>query len=537
MTELVCEICKGKYKNGRALSRHLIMKHKFTKDDIKKYYDKYLRKDKEGICIYCGKETTFLGITNGYSNKYCSSKCVSRATREQAKETIINKYGSDTYFKTEDFKNKFKKTMMKKYGVDNPMKSPDILKKAENTNLKKYGYKTSLLNEEIKEKIKNSNLKKYGVDNPMNSKIVVDKFNKKTKLQRYQKIKERLSQSNDKELLVELNDYIDLERPLKFKCLKCGTEFMDKVNNGLFPVCPNCEPKKSRFENEIYQYISKIYNIEKIILNSRKQINNNGQNELDIYLPEYKLAIEADGLYWHSELFLDKNYHLNKTISCEEKGIQLFHIFENEWLDPIKQDIWKSIISSKLNKNKRIYARDTIVKEISIDNSISFLNENHLQGGLGAKYHIGLFYKDELVSVATFGRPRFNFHYDYELLRFANKKYTNVIGGFSKLLKYFERKYNPANLITYADRRLSNGNLYEKIGFKFLRNTDPNYFYTKDFNTIQTRHTFQKHKLKNLLENYDPNLSEHENMLNNNYVRIYDCGNKVYELQFNILKD
>jgi hypothetical protein len=213
-------------------------------------------------------------------------------------------------------------------------------------------------------------------------------------------------------------------------------------------------------------------------------------------------------------------------------GIHLIHIFENEWNDLIKQDIWKSIISNKLNKNQRIYARNTDVMEISSDKSISFLEENHLQGGVGAKYHIGLFYNNELVSVATFGKSRFNKNYDYELIRFANKKYTSVIGGFSKLLKYFERNYNPKNLITYADRRLSIGNLYEKSGFEFLRDTNPNYFYTRDFKIIQSRHQFQKHKLNNLLENFDPDLSEHENMLNNNYYRIYDCGNKVYELKF-----
>jgi hypothetical protein len=223
---------------------------------------------------------------------------------------------------------------------------------------------------------------------------------------------------------------------------------------------------------------------------------------------------------------------LNKTISCELNGIQLLHIFENEWNDSIKQDIWKSIISTKLNKNKRIYARNTTVKEISSKDSISFLNNNHLQGGTGAKYHIGLFHNEELISVATFGKSRFNKNYEFELIRFANKKYTSVIGGFSKLLKYFERNYNPDNLITYADRRISNGNLYEKSGFKFLRNVEPNYFYTNDFKTLHSRNKFQKHKLKNLLEDFNLELTEHENMLNNNYYRIYDCGNKVYELHF-----
>ena len=133
----------------------------------------------------------------------------------------------------------------------------------------------------------------------------------------------------------------------------------------------------------------------------------------------------------------------------------------------------------------------------------------------------------------TFAKPRFNKKYDYELIRFCNKSGFSVIGGASKLFNYFIKNYNtksPKSIITYANRRFSNGKIYETLGFKFLRKTEPNYFYfKKNTLTLLSRNQFQKHKLKDKLSLFDYNLSESENMFNNDYRRIYDCGNLVYE--------
>lgn len=461
-----------------------------------------------------------------------------QSVKNKIKETVRNKYNVDHIIQSEDIKNKIKETNLKKYGVEYSIQSKIIREKIKQINLKKYGTKTPFESSEIQQKVRNTNLKKYGVETPFENKELQMEVQSKLKIRSYNMIKDRLSNYKDYQMITSLNEYLNNGanaqiNPMKFKHLKCGNEFEYIVYNGSYPICPFCYYHgKSSNETEVVDYILSLgINEDKLILNNRSGIA--GKNkELDIYLPDYKLAIEYNGLYWHSEMYLNKTYHLDKTNACEKNSIQLLHIFENEWLDPIKQDIWKSIISSKLNKNEKIYARNTGAKEISPEDSISFLNVNHLQGYVYSKINLGLFYKDELVSVATFGKPRFDDNYEWELIRFANKKYTNVIGGFSKLLKYFERIYNPKNLITYADRRLSNGNLYEKTEFKFLRNTDPNYYYTKNFLTLENRYKYQKHKLENLLEKYDPNLSEHENMLNNNYVRIYDCGNKVYLKDF-----
>ncbi len=142
---------------------------------------------------------------------------------------------------------------------------------------------------------------------------------------------------------------------------------------------------------------------------------------------------------------------------------------------------------------------------------------------------LGLFHQDELVAVMTFGKPRFNKNYEYELIRYATSKH--VIGGASKLLKYFERKFNPKSIITYADRRFSQGNMYYKLGFNYLNLAPANYWWINSTN-LYNRYQTQKHKLKTLLKKFDENLSESENMFLNHFNKIYDCGNLVFIKDF-----
>ena len=166
---------------------------------------------------------------------------------------------------------------------------------------------------------------------------------------------------------------------------------------------------------------------------------------------------------------------LEKTELCEAKGIQLIHIFEDEWL--FKQDIVKSRISGLLGHNEKIYARLCECKEITNKEAEEFLNKNHLQGSCVSKYRYGLYYKDRLLSVMTFGKSRFKKN-EFELLRFANSLNVNVIGGASKLFKHFLNDHKDINtVITFADRRWSQGHVYEKMGFERIDTIKPNMFY------------------------------------------------------------
>lgn len=256
---------------------------------------------------------------------------------------------------------------------------------------------------------------------------------------------------------------------------------------------------------------------------------------LDILIPEFNLAIEYNGLYSHIyrpeettyAKIKDSTYHLNKTTLCESNGIQLLHIFSSLWKE--KPNIWKSMIANKLNKTpNKIYARNCIVKECSVNEKNNFLDENHLQGKDRSNIKLGLYFENELVGVMTFIKARYSKTYYWELSRFAIKTYTNVIGGFSKLLAYFRSKYTE-NIISYADRTYSQGKLYENNNFKKLHVTPPGYYYVlKGHEVLINRRSLQKKQLLKKLNR--PELTEFELATELNYNKIFDCGMLVYGL-------
>jgi hypothetical protein len=232
-------------------------------------------------------------------------------------------------------------------------------------------------------------------------------------------------------------------------------------------------------------------------------------------------------------LFKDKNYHLNKTIECEKQNIQLIHIFEDEW--SLKKDIVKSRLKNILGLTEnKIYARKCIIKEVSVKETRDFIDDNHLQGKINSNINIGLFHDNELISLMCFGGRRKilnnnSSESNYELLRFVNKLGYNVIGGASKILKYFIKTYQPKEIISYADRRWSNGNLYEKLNFTEEKKSPPSFYYVNN-KIRESRFKYQKHRLKQLNLMVDESLSATDNMLLNGFHRIFDCGTKKYKM-------
>ena len=258
--------------------------------------------------------------------------------------------------------------------------------------------------------------------------------------------------------------------------------------------------------------------------------------ELDIFVEDKNIAFEYDGLYWHNELYKSKNYHNDKTNACLSKGIKLIHIFEDEWLN--KTDIVKSRINNMLGvTQQKIYARKCEVKEVDSETSNKFLDENHLQGKVNSKFNYGLYYGGSLVGLMTFGQLRKSLGQSsvdgsFEMLRYCSKINTNVIGGASKLLKHFIREENPKTMISYADRRWSDGKLYKTIGFELDGISKPNYFYVVR-NKRYHRFSFRKDVL---IKKYGcpEGMSEHEFCKSKQWFRIYDCGNMKFSLKIDM---
>lgn len=458
---------------------------------------------------------------------------------EKAKQTCLERYGVERPLQNDEIHQKVIKTNNERYGCDYPLQNTTILNNTIKTVNERYGFNCVLQNEKIKEQIKQTKLERY--DDPY---FVNPDKTKQTKLERYNNPNYTNSEKRSQTLLerygVTSYNYAHFknfellnEEYVRNNFIKNDEflvkEFMDFYNispagSKLYKIKFNItEPNKilhgkSNAEVELANWIK---DYTEIITRS----NIIKPYEIDILIPCIKLAIEYNGSFWHStEMKDDMNYHLKKTDLCLTQGYQLFHIFD---FDDI--EIWKSMILNKLNLSEKIYARKCIIKTVSTEIARNFIDSNHIQGFSASSIYLGLYYNDNLVQIMTFGKPRFSENYDFELIRLCTLKGVHIVGGTSKLFKHFVKMHPGKSIISYCNRRFSEGNIYKKLGFEKIKTTKPNYYYVdkKDFNVL-SRYQCQKHKLSNLLENFDPNLSESDNMYNNGYLKIYDCGNYVF---------
>ncbi|MFW6225628.1 MAG: DUF7487 domain-containing protein [bacterium] len=436
------------------------------------------------------------------------------------KKRMLRDFGVENNFQRENIKRKIKKTNIEKYGVSSYTQTEEYIEKTKKSKIKNYDDP----NYNNREKAKKTLLKKIGVEHQFHSEDILLKSIKSKLLNGENNSKIKLREKDLK--LIDI--YIGQRKNdknifYKIECLKCNTIFEGHVHSHI-PKCPVCFPKSSSVaEKEIKDFISSL-NI-KYIENDRTILNG---KEIDIYLSDYNLGIEYNGLYYHSEQNgKTKYYHLEKTKEAKEKGIDLIHIFEDEWRD--KKEIVKSIIKSKIGIfDKKIFARKCFIKEINLEEERRFLKENHIQGYIPSSIKYGLYYENELISIMTFGKSRYNKKVNFEMLRFCNKLNYSVIGGASKLFKYFVNN-NKGNIISYSDKRYFDGKIYSILGFNKQKDSYPNYYYLdSNYSYRFSRIEFQKHKLKNKLNEFDENLTEYENMLNNGYDRIWDCGNSVF---------
>lgn len=479
-------------------------------------------------CVICGKTLTYTKHINNIS--CCCKKCADTYRHEQVKKSMLKKYGVECSLSNKEVREKCQSTMIKKYG-GHSSSAPEVKEKMKHTVVEKYGVSCSLNNKEIADKAKKTIKEKYGLDctpNSLGGKINGEKHAAENRHKKFDEFNEILKQNN----LTQVNEYIGKNngtafRRYTFKCNKCGNVFEDYYfPPNHYPVCKVCNPKNwqsCQYENKLHEFLNSL-GVE-FSTNTRSVIP---PYELDVYIQKYRLAIEVNGIYWHSDAKIsNKNYHLDKQNLCKDKGIKLIHIFEDE--ARCKMHIVKSRIKAMMGLTPyKIQARKCIVKQIDSKTANKFIEKYHIQGSIKSNISIGLFYKNRLCAVMAFGKSRFNKKYDWEMLRYCTLSNFNVIGGAGKLLKYFKSNY-AGSIISYADKRWGDGNLYRQLGFSELKDSPPAYWYVKNQNRYN-RVLFQKHKLKNKLENFDPDLTEIENMKNNKFRLIWDCGNKVFVL-------
>lgn len=551
----------------------------------KLYY--YFNDIKLPLLCDCEKHLKFIGFKNGYRPTCGDKKCYVKKRKEtcldkygvenpnqleeiknKSKKTIEEKYGGKHYMYDESVRSKFNKTMVDKYGSDwamsndlikskskktwlnktegelksiqekryltNSLKTEEELKEIEikknRTKIKNYGSLQNF-NKEIQNKIRETSLERYGVEHF----FMLDDVIEKRTITYSDNFKLRIIYIlPNNYLYIKHKNYSKSDIKLDIHHKECDSifnirlGFLNKRLRNNEELCLNCNKVMyigtSLLEKDLQRFILNNYN--GTIDNNTKNVI--GKYELDIYLPDLNVAFEFNGLYWHSELHKDNTYHLNKTEKCLKRNIQLIHIYEDDWL--YKQDIVKSRILNILGKTpNKIFSRKCKIEEVT-DNKLirQFLEDNHIQGFVGGKVRLGLFYNGELVSLMTFGNLRKNLGQkldegSWELLRFCNKKYTNVVGSASKLFKYFINNYKYESIISYADRSWSIGGLYKNLGFDLEHTTKPNYYYVDKLNVIRlNRFNFRKDKL--VKEGFDSSKSEYDIMFERGYYRIYDSG-------------
>lgn len=313
-----------------------------------------------------------------------------------------------------------------------------------------------------------------------------------------------------------------------WKCVE-GHEWEAKIHghNGKKSGCPTCVTgyKVSKPEKDIVKMVKELAPNIAIKINTKSAIK---PYELDVFIPEKNIAIEYNGLYWHSEhMGKDKNYHYNKWLSCKEKGIQLIQIWEDDWNR--NPELVKNMIAHKLgvSKKENFYARKTKAQVIIKKEADNFLNKNHIQGTVGARLAYGLFEKDKLIAVMLFKNEANSNAKTLNLLRYATSE--KVVGGFTKLLKFAE-KQNPevTSIVTFSDNAISDGGLYVNNGFVEDGAVKPDYMYIVGGVRV---HKFN-YRLKRFKK--DPNLKWLEGYTEtqlarlNNIPRIWDAGKIRY---------
>lgn len=528
-------------------------KEKFV-DTLKDYYfiqnlsrDKVL--DEMHITISCLKHVMKL-----YDLKKDKS-----LVQKNIDKTFLDKYGKTGWVNHE----KAKQTMIEKYGVDNPLKSQEIKEKVKATNNERYGGNAPACSPIVQEKMQNTCLERYGVINPYQSEEIKTKISN-TKLIRYndssyvnkEKITKTWANKDEEELsrIQSKREETNLKR-FKVKNPFQNKELMIKAYQRKFGVDHPWKNKQVR--EKIKQTIQERYGVPYYCLtkecinaqgNIISKVNRRFAELLNKYNIEYEMEyvienrsfdfkvgntlIEINPTYTHNSTMnpIIKNnclpcksydYHLNKTLLANKYNFKCIHVFDN--------DDWNKIIYLLLPKQK-LYARKCVIKEVSLKETNKFLNTYHLQNSCrGQNIRLGLYYNNELVQIMTFGKPRYNKQYKFELLRLCSHKDYIIIGGSKKLWMHFLKLYNANNIISYCDFSKFSGDVYNDLGMKLKYITNPvGNWYNLQNEYISDSLLRQLGYDKLFKTEYGKYSSNEQLMIQNGWFKVYNCGQKVF---------
>lgn len=481
----ICEVCGKDFIVDRADIKTTC---KGECASLKKYGSKHPASSK--IVVY--KRTATL------KERYLDPSEVQKL-REKQEKACLEKYGAKSWAGSEIGRKQTRETNLRKYGFEEPFGDPVTRAKCDKVNEERYGCKYPTRTEAIKEKTKQTCLRKYGVENPMQSKEILDRFKSNYKA----KTGYDYPMCNP-----------EVKQKLSDTCVK---------NFGVSWACMRKEARNYNSRSKLNQSFESIANGFGLQLEPEFPLSDFSFDfKYNNTLIELNPSITHNS---HMSMFRgvdpkDRFYHQNKTKVAEEAGYRCIHIFD--W------DSWEAMIQLILPK-ENVYARKCHVMKIDKNTAEIFTQRNHLQGSCrGQNIVYGLFYKGELVQLMSFGTPRYNKHYDLELLRLCTRADLNVVGGASKLFSQFKKDYPDKSVISYCDYSKFTGKVYEQMGMKLDKITEPAKVWSKE----------DKHITDNLLRQrgydqlfgtaYGKGTSNEQLMLDNGWLPVYDCGQKVF---------
>lgn len=458
---------------------------------IQKFKETYLNKSKEDLDEIRKKKSESM-------SKYWDSKS-EEFKLNHANKVKLNGGGWN--------KKSIIETVQSKYGVENVSQIPEVRNKIENSLIKttqeKYGYNHPFLVPSIRDKAKDAIEKIYGVRNPFHS-YIIRKRAADTRFKRY-----GYRQGWNIDTMAKNNE---IKYGFKWNCQlpQCNDALTrtgkdSKVN---IEFAKQLEDNNIDFERE---YSIKGYTFDFKIDETLVEIN------------PFPTHNSTWGLYGNPK---DINYHFNKTLLAKENNYRCIHIWD--WDD--KDKIIKSLV-----KRDTIYARQCIIKEVSNEDTSDFLNKYHYQNTCKEqKIRLGLYYNNTLIQIMTFGTPRYNKNYEYELLRLCTAFGIKVVGGSKKLFTHFINKYKPKSVISYCDNSKFNGQVYIDLGFKLKSYGKPTkHWYNHKIKSHVTDNLLRQRGFDQLFGNlfgkYGKGTSNSDLMLENGFIEIYDCGQSVYD--------
>lgn len=508
-------VFKKKYGKDNAEGHSLIMKKK-EETSMKHYGTKHPNQNKEQLALIQQTLMNKYGVTNASQID---------GVQEKVEQTNLKRFGVKRPQILQSLKDKTKETNIERYGGIAPACNENIKLKMQQTCLDRYGVKNAFQSEEKKKKIRETNKLKYGAEHFQQSEIFLRPI--------FEKRIEKLSKYMIPLFTFEEYMQFGSGHSYKWKCLKCGKEFeqcyygnSEKVGSIIIPRCCYCHPIqefRSDGEKELFSYVTTIYT-GTIIENDTTILNG---YELDIYIPDKKVAIEFNGLYWHSEeQGKDRNYHLWKTKKCFEKGIHLIHVFEDEW-QYNKKYVCNKIQQLLCENNLSIETYQ--IKKLSTQEGNEFLSKYTLSKNTYSLIYYGFFVNTQLIAVISFNHTKYNKKFQWQLSKYA------IIAGYSSELVFkllfntFLCDENPLSIIAYINNRYDDGCELKVCDFKKVNDTKPNYFLFKGTKKLSRYDCNQKKLIKQLLGNkYDSNFNGEDNLSLNGWMKIYDCGSSVF---------